>query len=66
MCDDDKYCTIGDTSYNLNTIKKILKTLKKPYEIGIVEGKAFNVLYLADTYGNDAIVFPLRELKATE
>lgn len=70
--EDNKYCTIGDTPYNLDTIKKILKTFKKPYEIGIVEGssrymgRGINVLYLADTYGNDAIVIPLRELKATK
>ena len=71
VCDDDKYCTIGDTSYNLNTIKKILKTFKKPYEIGIVEDHRYmsagiNVLYLADTYGNDAIVIPLRKVKSDE
>lgn len=69
--EDNKYCTIGDTPYNLDTIKKILKTFKKPYEIGVVGGSRYmgsgvNVLYLADTYGNDAIVVPLRELKPTK
>ena len=67
MCDDDKFCTIGDNMYNLNTVKKILNSFKKPYEIGIVEGSRYmgsgvNVLYLADSQGNDAIVIPLRPI----
>ena len=71
VMDDDRFCAIGDNLYNLNTIKKILKTFKKPYEIGVVGGSRYmgsgvNVLYLADTYGNDAIVVPLRELKPTK
>lgn len=66
VCDDDRYCTIGDTFFNLDTIKKILKTFKKPYEIGIVDGHRYmggliGVLYLSDADGNDAIVVPLRK-----
>lgn len=67
VCDNDKFCTIGGTMYNLNTVKKILNSFKKPYEIGIVEGSRYmgsgvNVLYLADAQGNDAIVIPLRPI----
>lgn len=68
VCDNDMFCTIGDTMYNLNTVKKILNSFKKPYEIGIVEGNSrymgsgVNVLYLADAQGNDAIVIPLRPI----
>lgn len=69
--ENNKYCTIGDTLYNLDTIKKILKTFKKPYEIGVVGGSRYmgsgvNILYLSDADGNDAIVVPLRELKAAK
>lgn len=67
VCDDDMFCTIGGTMYNLNTVKKILNSFKKPYEIGVVEGSRYmgsgvNVLYLADAQGNDAIVIPLRPI----
>ena len=67
VCDNDMFCTIGDNMYNLNTVKKILNSFKKPYEIGIVEGSRYmgsgvNVLYLADAQGNDAIVIPLRPI----
>lgn len=71
VMDDDRFCAIGDNLYNLDTIKKIFKTFKKPYEIGVVGGSRYmgsgvNILYLSDADGNDAIVVPLRALKATE
>lgn len=71
VMDDDRFCAIGDNLYNLNTIKKILKTFKKPYEIGVVGGSRYmgggvNILYLSDADGNDAIVVPLRELRAVK
>lgn len=71
VMDDDRFCAIGDNLYNLNTVKKILKTFKKPYEIGVVGGSRYlgsgvNILYLSDADGNDAIVVPLRELKAAK
>lgn len=67
VCDNDMFCTIGDSMYNLNTVKKILNSFKAPYEIGVVEGSRYmgsgvNVLYLADAQGNDAIVIPLRPI----